>query len=460
MAERGHVLLVGDERKLSPDLRKVLGKRGFEVTWAGSCRDALLHLGANETDVVVTEVVLPDGDAIGLCERIADNHRDLPVLVLAEQPTLDTSVAALRAGAYDYLAWPTPMEALALALDRAITHRRLRREVRRLRHVLEDGARYDEIIGESPVMREVFDTLARVAGSRASVLVTGETGTGKELIARALHRGVAPDAPFVAVNCSAIPETLLESELFGHAKGAFTDAKSARQGLFAKAHGGTLFLDEIGDMPLVLQAKILRALQDKVVRPVGSETEVPFKARVIAATNRVLEAMVDEGSFRADLYYRLNVIHIDLPPLRSRGGDILLLAQYFLDRAAETAGREIKGLSPGAARRLLEYRWPGNIRELENCIERAVAFSSHDEIAVDDLPVRLRNYKPSHVIVASSNPGELVPLRIVEERYVRRVLEAVGGNKARAAKALGIERKTLYRKLERWGMGGESDDES
>ena len=453
MSDRGHVLLVGDERKLSSDLIKVLRRRGFDLSRVTSARDAHAWLKDGGAEAVVVDFDLPENSTIELCRRISDAQPELPVMVLTHRPSLDTSVAAMRAGAYDYLVWPIPVEALALSLDRAVLHNRLKREVRRLRHRLQHGPRYGEIIGDSPAMSEIFETITRVAGSQAPVLVTGETGTGKELVARALHKGGSrASGPFVVVNCAAIPDSLLESELFGHLRGAFTDARTARKGLFVQAAGGSLLLDEVGDLPPLLQAKLLRVLQDKSVRPVGSDQEIPLDVRIIAATNRNLEGMVDEGLFRRDLYYRLNVIHLELPPLRSRSGDILLLAQHFLERACERAGQEIGRFRPATARRLLEYLWPGNIRELENCVERAVAFARGDSISVDDLPARVRNYKPSHVIVAAQSPDELVPLRTVEERYVRQVLQAVAGNKAAAARILGIERKTLYRKLGRWGM--------
>ena len=453
MGDRGRVLLAGEPRRLSPQLQRVLEKRGFGVACCATGVEALARLDEEEWDVLAAELDLADMPALELCRRVADDHGDVPSVVLAERPTLETSVAALRAGAYDYLIWPMPVEALAITLDRAIQHRRLNREVRRLRRRLEVRRTHPEIIGESPAMRSLFETLDRIAASRAPVLVTGETGTGKELVARALHRSSArANGPFVAVNCASIPDSLLESELFGHARGAFTDAKTARKGLFLQADGGTLFLDEVGDLPLMVQAKLLRALQDRLVRPVGSDTEVPFDARVVAATNRDLDAMVEDERFRRDLYYRLNVIHLDLPPLRARGGDTLLLAHHFLKRACEHAGCEVDGFSEGAARKLLEYKWPGNIRELENCVERAVAFCRGDEITADDLPDRIRSYRSSHVLIASSNPEELVPLRTMEERYLRRVLVAVRGNKTAAARILGIERKTLYRKLQRYGV--------
>jgi two-component system response regulator HydG len=248
-----------------------------------------------------------------------------------------------------------------------------------------------------------------------------------------------------------MPEPLLESELFGHARGAFTDARSARTGLFVQASGGTLLLDEIGDLPLALEPKLLRALQERVVRPVGGDAEVPFDVRVVATTNRDLESAVEEGRFREDLFFRINVIHVQLPPLRARGSDVLLLAQHFLVHHATQAGKRVTGLSPAAAERLMSYAWPGNVRELQNCVERAVALALYEQIAVDDLPEKIRAYRRSHVLVASDDPSELVPLEEVERRYVLRVMEAVGGNKTLAAQVLGVGRKTLYRKLEQYG---------
>jgi DNA-binding NtrC family response regulator len=305
----------------------------------------------------------------------------------------------------------------------------------------------------------VHEMLSRIADSDSSVLITGESGTGKEVAAKALHRhGRRADGPFVAINCAAMPETLLETELFGHARGAFTDARAARTGLFVQANRGTLLLDEIGDLPLSLQPKLLRALEERVVRPVGSDGEVPFDVRLLASTNRDLETAIEEGRFREDLYFRINVIHVTLPPLRARGSDALLLAQHFLAHDAARAGKRIGAFSPAAAERLLTYAWPGNVRELRNCVERAVALAQYDQIQVDDLPEKIQAYRPSHVLVTSDDPSELVPLEEVERRYILRVVEAVGGNKTLAAERLGIGRKTLYRKLEQYGAGGGDDE--
>ena len=285
------------------------------------------------------------------------------------------------------------------------------------------------------------------------MLVTGESGTGKEMIARAIHRrSKRSGGPFVALNCAAVPEALLESELFGHAKGAFTDAKGARAGLFMQATGGTLFLDEIGELPLTLQPKILRALQERKVRPVGADTELAFDARIVVATNRDLESMVEEHRFREDLFYRVNVIRVELPPLRARGSDVLLLAQHFLEHYAASFDKRVIGVSAPAAQRLMGYYWPGNVRELQNCIERAVALTRLENLAVEDLPEKIRNYSRSFQVVVADDPSEIVPLEEVERRYILGVLEAVGGSKTLAAQKLGLDRKTLYRKLERYDV--------
>jgi len=313
-------------------------------------------------------------------------------------------------------------------------------------------------VGESREMRRVADLVSRVAPSDTSVLIVGESGTGKEVVARALHAQSGRKGPFLAINCAAVPESLLESELFGHVKGAFTDARAQRAGLFVEANHGTLFLDEIGDMPLGMQAKLLRVLQERKVRPVGSSEEIPFDARILAATNQDLESAVANRTFREDLFYRINVVRIDIPPLRARREDILPLAQHFLMAAARRSAKPVKGFGEPVAEVLLAYEWPGNIRELENCIERAVALAQFDELTVDDLPTKLRGSRTEEVFSASHDPNDLLPMHVVEERYLRKVLSAVRGNKTLAAKLLGFDRRTLYRKLERWR--GESEGEA
>ena len=309
-----------------------------------------------------------------------------------------------------------------------------------------------DVVGASPGMMAIFEVVDRIAPLSVTALVTGEGGTGKERIARMIHeRGSNPESPFLTISCTAIPETLLESELFGHIKGAFADAKTSRKGLFLEALDGTLFLDEIGDLPLPTQAKVLRALEGRSVRPMGGRSNVPFQARIIAGTSKNLESLVEEKQFRADLYYRINVIRMELPPLRTRGSDVLKLAQHFLLLSAERVGKPVTGISAPAAERLIGYAWPGNVRELQNAIERAVTLTRFEEIVVDDLPEGIRNYR-SNVIVVAPSPDELVTLDEIERRYVARVLESVGGNKSTAARILGLDRTTLYRMLARYGL--------
>jgi DNA-binding NtrC family response regulator len=391
-------------------------------------------------------------NGLELCERIVANRPDIPVTVLTAFGSLDTAVAAIRAGAYDFITKPPQLDVLVHAVARAVQHRALGEEVKRLRSAAEEAWESGDLLGQSPSMQRVIDVCQRVVDSDASVLIVGESGTGKELVARALHRrGRRHGGPFVAVNCAAVPEALLESELFGHVRGAFTDARAARPGLFVQASGGTLFLDEIGELPLALQPKLLRALQERAVRPVGADLEVPFDARIIAATNRDLESAVEEGRFRQDLYFRIDVLRVDIPPLRERGNDVLLLAQHFIDRCARKVGKPVVGLSPAVAKRLLDYPWPGNVRELQNCIERAVTLARYERLAVDDLPEKVHRYRRWSVAAGGEGRSELASLEEMERAHVLRVLERVGNNRKLAAQILGVDRKTLYRKLVRYG---------
>jgi len=452
---KGRTLIIDDDKSMCDMLATDLKRRGFEPLCAISAADALDLLTAQDFDVIVTDLNMRGISGIELCQRAVANRPDVPVIVITAFGSMETAVAAMRAGAYDFIAKPVDMDALEFALDRGIGHHRLRTEVRRLREVLAATQGCGDMIGSSAAMQRIYDLVERVAPTDASVLVAGESGTGKELVARALHkRSPRAQGPFVAINCAAMPDTLLESELFGHVKGAFTDARNARPGLFVQANGGTLFLDEIGELSLALQPKLLRALQERKVRPVGSDQEVPFDARILAATNRDLESAAVEHRFREDLYYRINVITIDVPPLRARGQDILLLAQHFVQHFASTFGKQVRGMSKPAAEKLLSYGWPGNVRELQNCVERAVALTRFEEILIEDLPTKVQNYKRTHVVLDSGDPSELVPLDELERRYILRVLEALNGNKSLASQTLGLDRKTLYRKLQQYGASG------
>jgi len=449
---KAKVLIVDDDPSMCELLAEGLVQHGYEASFRASAPEALAQLAERAFDVVLTDINMRDMSGLELCQKATEAHPDLPVIVITAFGSMETAVQAIRAGAYDFITKPFDIDVVAIAIERAVKHGVLTREVQRLQRAVDESRRFDELLGASPAMKEVYDLLERVGESESTVLVSGESGTGKELVARALHRRSKRSAgPFVAINCAAMPEQLLESELFGHTKGAFTDARSARPGLFVQAKGGTIFLDEIGDMPVGLQPKLLRALQERTVRPVGGDTETPIDVRVVAATNRDLETAIEERKFREDLYYRINVIHVELPPLRARGADVILLATHYLEHFAAQSQKDVRSLDAEAAEKLSAYAWPGNVRELANCMERAVALTRNESIGVADLPEKIRSYRTSHVLVAATDPTELVPMEEVEKRYILRVLEAVGGNKTLAAQVLGLDRKTLYRKLDRYG---------
>ncbi len=446
------ILVVDDDRETCELLAELLGSKGYHVKGCATAAGALDELSTSEVDAVLTDVAMKDMDGLELCERIVACRPDVPVLVMTGNGRLESAVAALRVGAYDFIVKPPEPEVLGIALDRAVQHHALRSEATRLRNAIAGVAPFGDLEGKSAPMLRLHELLQRAAETDASVLLSGESGTGKEVAARALHHHSRRHAqPFVAVNCAAMPAALLESELFGHVRGAFTGAATDRPGLLVGASGGTVFLDEIGEMPLSLQPKLLRAIEGRVVRPLGSSKEVPFDARLVAATNRDLEQEVEQGRFRADLFFRLNVIAIDLPPLRMRGNDILLLAGRFRAHFAKRNERPIAGLTPAAAHRLLDYSWPGNVRELKNCIERAVALSPSTELSIEDLPPTIQAAHPSFAGPAfGGGVDALLPLEMVEREHVERVLGAVKGNKREAARLLGLDRRTLYRKLERW----------
>ena len=445
------VLVIDDDLSMLELLQAELELRRFEVVTHTSPEAALRALAESDFDVVLSDISMRGMSGVDLCREVVTLREDTPVIVMTAFASIESAIASIRAGAYDFVTKPFDMNDLVLTIERSLKHRELREEVKRLRQAVSEQRPIDEIIGESPVMKKMYELIARVAPTEATVLVTGESGTGKELVARTLHqRSPRSSGSFVAINCAAMPESLLESELFGHTKGAFTDARAARLGLFAKASGGTLFLDEVGDMPPGMQAKLLRALQERKVRPVGGEAEVPFDVRLITATNRDLEADVQEGRFREDLFYRVNVVQVHVPPLRTRENDVLLLAQQFLKRVQAKSGGGVVGMKSATAERLMAYPWPGNVRELQNCIERAVALTQFDRIGVDDLPERIANFKSSRVTIGVTDPSAILPMDEVERRYITHVLETLGGNKASAARVLGMDRRTLYRKLEGW----------
>jgi two-component system response regulator HydG len=454
----GRALIIDDERAECELFADALRYAGFDPHWVQDPVEALEVLTMQPFDVVVTDLNMPTMTGTEVCRRVKESSPNVPVVIVTAFGSIDSAVDAMKAGAYDFVTKPFDIDSVGLVLRRAVEHYALRSEVDALRRVVDPSQRYGKLLGTSQAMRDVYDVIDCVRQSDCSVLITGESGTGKELVAREIHeRGRNPEGPFVPVNCAAMPEGLLESELFGHVRGAFTDARAPRDGLFVAANGGTLFLDEIGEMPIGLQAKLLRALQERTVRPVGSMSEVPFTARVLTATNRDLEAALESGRLREDLYYRINVVHLDLPPLRARGGDVLLLAQSFLGEVAVRTSKSLSGLTARAAEQLLFYDWPGNVRELHNCIERAAALSRGPQIDLSDLPPKIRDYQSGHVLVAGDDPSELASLEIVERRYILRVVDACKGNKSKAARVLGIGRKTLYRRLESLGIPSGDD---
>ena len=446
--EKARVLIVDDEKNMCELIETDLRLRGIASRWTTSAAEAVDAIHEEDFDVVLTDVRMPGTTGIQLCSQLSETRPDLPVVVMTAFGSMETAVAAIRSGAYDFITKPIEMDVLAIVLNRAIKHHQLTQQVNLLQTAQKNAAGFGELLGQSPVMQNLYGQLEQVAASDAAVLITGESGTGKEMVSRSIHAGSRRSQnPFVAINCGALSETLLESELFGHVKGAFTDARGARQGLFLEADGGTLLLDEMGEMPMAMQVKLLRALEERTVRPVGSDKETPFDVRLLTATNRDLETAVEEGRFREDLYYRINVIGLEMPPLRSRGTDILRLAEHFQMQFAASEQKPIEGLAEGVGEKLLSYSWPGNVRELRNVMERAVALTRYDKITVEDLPKKIRDFRGGTVFIGGMDPTELVPMEEIERRYIAHVLEAVGGNQTQAARVLGMDRKTIYRKL-------------
>jgi DNA-binding NtrC family response regulator len=438
------LLVLDDDGGVVDFLCESLTERGFEVTGLTSPREALLRIKTEAFDLVITDVEMPEMRGTELLAAILAEKPSQLVLLITAFGSIDLAVSTVQSGACDFIAKPFKIEALGAAIERAFHNRQIRREIVRVRKASSLEAP-EQIIASSSPMRRVLETAQKAAGTDSITLITGETGTGKGVIARLIHdSGARREQPFYHLNCASLPPTLVESELFGVRRGAFTDAKEDRDGAFVAAGDGTLFLDEVGEIPLEIQSKLLHVLENGRVRPLGSSSDVPIRARLIAATNRSLEALLAEGRFRQDLYYRLNVIRIEVPPLRERSEDIIPLVDLFLNRACQRLGRSFIGVSAAAMRRLLGYPWPGNARELANVIERAVVLSDHDTLVPEDFDIPKNDGVGT--LLAQGADGN-VPLEEIERAYVRRVLEEHGGNKAGAARSLGINRRTLYRKL-------------
>ena len=448
------LLIADDDPVALALLAEVLAGEGYVVR-AASGGAACLELAAREPfELAIVDLRMPDMDGLEVIRRLAVIRPGIPIIILTAFAGIDTAIEAIRGGATDYLSKPFRMEQITIAVRRILESKRLARENVQYRQERADRFGVRNLIGQSPAMVEVYKLVARVAGLDTTVLIQGETGTGKELVARAIHHASPrADGPFVVVDCSALAETLFESELFGHERGAFTGALAARRGLFETAAGGTCLLDEIGELSPALQAKLLRTLQEQSIRRVGGNEQIAVNVRMIAATNRDLRKRVDEGAFREDLYYRLNVVSIAVPPLRERGGDVQLLAQHFVDQYARAAKKAIRGLARETLDLLSAHHWPGNVRELENTIARAVALSSSELLMPDGMS-----------LPPSADPGPLAlpapQMRLDEVRrwYVGKVLEEMGGNKVHAAERLGIDRGTLHRMLRRWAMGGDVEE--
>jgi DNA-binding NtrC family response regulator len=438
------LLVLDDDGGVVDFLCESLTERGFEVTGLTSPREALLRIKTEAFDLVITDVEMPEMRGTELLAAILAEKPSQLVLLITAFGSIDLAVSTVQSGACDFIAKPFKIEALGAAIERAFHNRQIRREIVRVRKASSLEAP-EQIIASSSPMRRVLETAQKAAGTDSITLITGETGTGKGVIARLIHdSGARREQPFYHLNCASLPPTLVESELFGVRRGAFTDAKEDRDGAFVAAGDGTLFLDEVGEIPPEIQAKLLQVIENGRVRPLGSSSDVPIRARLIAATNRSLEALLAEGRFRQDLYYRLNVIRIEVPPLRERSEDIIPLVDLFLNRACQRLGRSFIGVSAAAMRRLLGYPWPGNARELANVIERAVVLSDHDTLVPEDFDIPKNDGVGT--LLAQGADGN-VPLEEIERAYVRRVLEEHGGNKAGAARSLGINRRTLYRKL-------------
>jgi two-component system response regulator AtoC len=450
------VLIVDDEEAMRHLLSVVLRDRGYEVRAVANGEEALKELAARDYDLVLSDVRMPRMDGLALLRAVQRTHPDLTFIVMSAYGTHDTAIEAMKAGAYDYVSKPFKPDEVLLVLAKAEERERLARENRRLRGELAAGYRVDQVVGASAPMADLMRQVRKVAPVKTTVLLTGESGTGKELVARALHE-LSPRAalPFVAVNCGAIPAELIESELFGHVKGAFTDAVRNKQGLVAEADGGTLFLDEVGELPLHLQVKLLRFLQEEEIRRVGDVRSEKVDVRVVAATARDLEAAVRDGLFREDLFYRLNVVGIRLPPLRERPEDIPALAGHFLARCARLrAGAPLAGISSEAIDAMRAYRWPGNVRELEHAIERAVVLADGPELRERDLPEAVRD--PAPAAPPFSLPEGTLSVkratRIVEEQLIRRALEQTRGNRTRAAELLDLSYRALLYKIKEYGI--------
>lgn len=454
MAGQAKILVVDDEASIVEVLKTLLGRAGYDVNVAGDGTEALKKLGADTYDLMISDVRMEPMDGITLLRKAREIHEHLAIIMITAYATVETAVEAMKNGAFDYVCKPFKIDELMLTVQRALSYEHALQENQTLKENLHANCHFQTLVGEHPLMAKVYAMVEKVARTDSTILIRGESGTGKELVARALHDySRRKDHPFLGVNCAALPATLLESELFGYVKGAFTGANKVKKGLFEAAEGGTLLLDEVGSIPIDMQLKLLRVLEEREIRPVGSTKPIPVDVRIVAATNEPLEKKISSGEFREDLYYRLSVIPVELPPLRERIADVSLLTRFFLSRMNEKEGRQVE-IENSALQALAAHEWPGNVRELENTISRAFALCENDRITLADLP--------SQIVDAASRknaqqgedggPGKFrgsslkAFLRSKEKDYISYVLQECGGDKERAAKALGISLATFYRK--------------
>jgi DNA-binding NtrC family response regulator len=456
---RGRILIVDDEANAREALDDLLREEGYETASAADGIEALDAMDRFEPEVVLTDLKMPGLDGLGLLERGKARHPNTAFVVMTAFGTIDTAVEAIKRGAENYLTKPLDLDALGALLARAMEKAKLASEASRLRARLDERFSFDEIIGDHPSMQRLLKTVAQVASSRATALIHGESGTGKELIAAAIHQNSKrKSGPFVRLNCASLAESLLESELFGHERGSFTGATGRREGRFEQADGGTLFLDEVSEIPLPLQVKLLRFLQEKEFERVGGNETLRVDVRIVAATNRELVELIDDGAFREDLYYRLNVIRLDVPPLRARKSDVPLLAEHFLRRYVRENESDIEGFTDEARRALLSYPWPGNVRELENAIERAVVLATEPRIGAELMPHASPHPRPGDALELMI-PG--LSMAEIERLAIEKTLDAVDGSTSRAAEILGISRRKIQYRLKEWSEGrdGSGDDD-
>lgn len=442
-----NLLIVDDERSIRDACREVALSLGFMAYVADSAEHAYRILQTQSIDAILLDLRLPGAGGLEALRHIKSQRPDALVIVVTGCATVQSAVQAMKQGAYEYMTKPFSVDELKILLERVFNHLKLKTENRMLREKLKSKEGYGGIVGRAPEMEKLYRIISKAASSSHPVLILGESGTGKEMVARSIHySGTFHDKPFIPVDCGSLVPTLIESELFGYVKGAFTGANQSKDGLLAIAEGGTVFLDEVGELPVDLQAKLLRAIQEKEIRPVGSTRRIPINVRILAATNRLLEQAVTEGTFRRDLYFRLNVLSLRIPPLRERREDIPLLLAHFMERCSRASGHE-KVLTDEAVKVLLAYDWPGNVRELENCLERTFAFTSGSLIHITDLPPAIGS---THIAAGTNGNGhgrKIVPMAELERQTILSAIAELNGDKLQAARLLGIGKTTLYRKL-------------